>query len=96
MILVTGGTGLVGAHLLYQLCLNNTRVKAIYRNNGTLQLVKNVFGLFSEDYDTLFNKAIIHYKENGYQLTMDWLKSLFNEDKISKSNMYMYIGNLNK
>lgn len=56
MILVTGGTGLVGAHLLYQLCLNNTRVKAIYRNNGTLQLVKNVFGLFSEDYDTLFNK----------------------------------------
>ena len=47
------------------------------------------------DYDTLFNKAIIHYKENGYQLTMDWLKSLFNEDKISLGNKSKIVNEIN-
>jgi len=32
MILVTGGTGLVGAHLLYQLVKNNEKIRAIYRS----------------------------------------------------------------
>jgi len=56
MILVTGGTGLVGAHLLYQLSLKNDSIKAIYRKNSNLEAVKNVFQYFSEDFETLFKK----------------------------------------
>jgi dihydroflavonol-4-reductase len=56
MILVTGGTGLVGAHLLYHLSLKNDRVKAIHRKNSDKQAVKNVFSYFSNDFESLFNK----------------------------------------
>jgi nucleoside-diphosphate-sugar epimerase len=56
MILVTGGTGLVGSHLLYHLSLENDAIKAIYRKNSNLLSVKNVFRYFSEDYETLFQK----------------------------------------
>ncbi|SNR53448.1 SDR family oxidoreductase [Lutibacter flavus] len=56
MILVTGGTGLVGSHLLYQLSLENDTIKAIHRKNSDLQAVKNVFSYFSEDYEALFKK----------------------------------------
>ena len=56
MILVTGGTGLVGSHLLYQLCLNNKAVKAIHRKNSDLQAVKNVFSYYTQDFETIFNK----------------------------------------
>jgi dihydroflavonol-4-reductase len=43
MILVTGGTGLVGAHLLIHLLENNEKVKAIYRNERHLEKVKSLF-----------------------------------------------------
>jgi nucleoside-diphosphate-sugar epimerase len=56
MILVTGGTGLVGAHLLYELVKNNQKVRAIYRNEEKLQSVKKVFFYFTEDVSTLFNR----------------------------------------
>ena len=56
MILVTGGTGLVGSHLLYQLSLENDTIRAIYRSNSNLKAVKNVFSYFSKDFENLFNK----------------------------------------
>lgn len=56
MILVTGGTGLVGAHLLYQLSLENDRVRAIHRKNSNLEAVKNVFSYYSKDFEKLFQK----------------------------------------
>lgn len=56
MILVTGGTGLVGAHLLYQLTLENSVVKAIYRKSSNLQAVKDVFSYYSDNYEKLFQK----------------------------------------
>lgn len=56
MILVSGGTGLVGSHLLYQLSLENVAVKAIHRKNSNLETVKKVFSYFSEDYENLFKK----------------------------------------
>ena len=58
MILVTGGTGLVGSHLLYQLSLENDVVKAIYRKNSNLKAVKHVFSYFSNDFENLFKKII--------------------------------------
>ncbi|MEM9143440.1 MAG: NAD-dependent epimerase/dehydratase family protein [Bacteroidota bacterium] len=56
MILVTGGTGLVGAHLLLYLVRNNRLVKAIYRPNSNLERVKKVFGYYSDQGGSLFQK----------------------------------------
>jgi nucleoside-diphosphate-sugar epimerase len=56
MILVTGGTGLVGSHLLYYLALENNAIKAIYRTENSLEKVKNVFSYYSDNVDDLFSK----------------------------------------
>jgi nucleoside-diphosphate-sugar epimerase len=55
MILVTGGTGLVGAHLLYKLTSQNEKVRALYRNEHKLQLVKNVFTSYNTEAENQFN-----------------------------------------
>lgn len=55
MILVTGGTGLVGAHLLYRLASNNKKVRAIYRTERKLANVKNVFSCYINDYEAVYN-----------------------------------------
>lgn len=54
MILVTGGTGLLGAHLLYNLVRNNEKVRAIYRSERKLALVKNVFATYPTNMPSLF------------------------------------------
>lgn len=43
MILVTGGTGLVGAHLLLQLAESGEKVRALYRNAGTIAKTRSLF-----------------------------------------------------
>jgi nucleoside-diphosphate-sugar epimerase len=43
MILVTGGTGLVGFHLLLQLLEEKEAIRAIYRSEKKLQHIKNLF-----------------------------------------------------
>lgn len=45
MILVTGGTGLVGAHLLLQLLQENEAVRAIYRSKASIEKTRNLFQL---------------------------------------------------
>lgn len=55
MILVTGGTGLVGSHLLYWLAKEQQKVRAIYRNKASLAAVKNVFGYYTSDVELLFS-----------------------------------------
>jgi len=56
MILVTGGTGLVGSHLLYKLLQTEKKVRAIYRRAHKLEAVKHVFSYYSENWKALFNK----------------------------------------
>lgn len=56
MILVTGGTGLIGSHLLYQLCLQNKPVKATYRRKKSLEKCRKLFELYSKEARILFNK----------------------------------------
>ena len=56
MILVTGGTGLVGSHLLCKLLQTNTQVKAIYRREHKLELVKKVFSYYTDDAESLYQK----------------------------------------
>lgn len=55
MILVTGGTGLVGGHLLYHLICNNKKVRAIYRNERKLDNIKSIFSTYTSEVDSLFN-----------------------------------------
>lgn len=62
MILVTGGTGLVGAHLLYKLVSENEKVKAIYRTERKLENTKSVFSYYTKDYESIFN-------------TIEWVKA---------------------
>lgn len=58
MILVTGGTGLVGAHLLFELAKNNETVKAIVRNRDKIKLVENVFSYYTDKPKDLINKIV--------------------------------------
>lgn len=62
MILVTGGTGLVGSHLLLDLVRTNQKVRAIYRSKDSLEAVKKVF-------------SYTYSKENAEKLfqTIDWV-----------------------
>ena len=46
MIFVTGGTGLLGSHLLFELTKSDTPVKAIFRNASKLEVVKRVFKFY--------------------------------------------------
>jgi dihydroflavonol-4-reductase len=55
MIFVTGGTGLVGAHLLYELTSTGKRVKALKRETSNLQQVLKIFSYYSEKPQELFN-----------------------------------------
>ncbi|NCB09315.1 MAG: NAD-dependent epimerase/dehydratase family protein, partial [Bacteroidia bacterium] len=56
IIFVTGGTGLVGAHLLYQLTAAGKKVKALKRKTSNLQQVLKVFSYYSENHTTLFDQ----------------------------------------
>jgi nucleoside-diphosphate-sugar epimerase len=56
MILATGGTGLLGSHLLYELCKNGEKIRATKRTNSSTDFVKWVFGLYSSNVDELFSK----------------------------------------
>ncbi len=56
MILVTGGTGLVGSHLLYFLLNNNESIRAIRRKSSDLEAVKEVFSYYTSDSEEIFNK----------------------------------------
>ncbi len=56
-ILVTGGTGLLGAHLLYHLCSQGHMVKATKRASSSLDLVQKIFAYY-QSADQSFLKNI--------------------------------------
>lgn len=58
MILVTGGTGLVGSHLLLDLAKTEDKIRAIYRKNSSLDAVKKVFSYYlpPAEVEFLYNK----------------------------------------
>jgi len=81
MILVTGGTGLLGGHLLYNLVCKNEHVRAIYRTKKTLKNVKSIFLTYTEDYESLLKK-------------IEWVKADILDipalDKALKNVSYVY------
>ena len=67
MILVTGGTGLVGSHLLFKLVKTNAMpIRALYRNAHKLNAVKKVFSYYTNDVENLYNK-------------IEWIKADIND-----------------
>lgn len=54
MILVTGGTGLVGAHLLLHLAESEDSIRAIYRESKSVEKSKSLFRLYQKE--SLFDK----------------------------------------
>ena len=56
MIFVTGGTGLVGAHLLHDLTKMGLRVRALRREKSNVDEVRKIFFYNSENADELFSK----------------------------------------
>ena len=53
---VTGATGLVGSHLLYDLLQKGYRVKALKRPQSNILQVRKIFGLYTDATDALFRK----------------------------------------
>jgi dihydroflavonol-4-reductase len=56
MILVTGGTGLLGSHLLYSLVRDGLPVRAIHRPSSKIEEVKHVFSYYGSEGPELFKK----------------------------------------
>jgi dihydroflavonol-4-reductase len=55
MIVVTGGTGLVGSHLLYELTKQGLHVRAIKRPTSNISAVKQIFSIYNNQPNTQFN-----------------------------------------
>ncbi|WP_319591504.1 NAD-dependent epimerase/dehydratase family protein [uncultured Draconibacterium sp.] len=55
MIFVTGGTGLVGAHLLFELCKTGKKIRALKRETSNLEQVLKTFAYYTDDAQQLFD-----------------------------------------
>jgi dihydroflavonol-4-reductase len=55
MVLVTGGTGLVGSHLLVKLAQQGEKIRATYRKGSDLEHVRTIFSYYSEASSDLFD-----------------------------------------
>ena len=61
VVLVSGGTGLLGSHLLFKLAYEGNSIKAIKRSSSNLNYVLKVFNYYSNNAIELFKK--IHWYE---------------------------------
>jgi dihydroflavonol-4-reductase len=52
-VFVTGGTGLLGSHLIYTLISNGERVRAIHRKTSNREILKKVINYYCGDADEL-------------------------------------------
>ena len=66
MVLVTGGTGLVGSHLLVSLIQQGFSVRAIHRKGSRLDRVEKIFNYYHENGSELFQK-------------IDWIEADLND-----------------
>jgi len=55
MILVTGGTGLVGAHLLLELLKKEKDIFALKRPSSDINITKRIFSYYTDDFQNIFD-----------------------------------------
>jgi nucleoside-diphosphate-sugar epimerase len=53
MVFVTGGTGMVGAHLLYDLVIKGEKVRALKRPGSSILRTEKIFACYSVEYHAL-------------------------------------------
>ncbi len=58
MILVTGGTGLLGSHLLFDLVKDGIKITAMKRANSSLALVGKTFSYYHKNPESILNNII--------------------------------------
>ncbi len=56
MNLITGATGLIGAHVALELLLQNKPVVAIKRSGSDLSKTKKLFSYYTSDFENLYNR----------------------------------------
>ncbi len=56
MILVTGGTGFIGSHLIYYLIISGKKVRALKRKPSSTELTKRIFSYYSDDPEKLLGQ----------------------------------------
>ena len=56
MILITGGTGFVGAHLLLKLVEGEIPIRAIYRQEKKIEVTRRIFAYYTKNIAGLFSK----------------------------------------
>ena len=67
----------------------------LYNPKPERKVIKEVCTIKHMDYDTLYNKTILYYKDNGYTNTVNYLKELYSNDEISMTNKSKVINELN-
>ena len=81
MVLVTGGTGLVGAHVLLHLIENGENVRAIYRSQNNIEKTK---------IDLLLNWLFYYRYKEKYSLSAElkyWFYLLKSNPKLLTSTL---------
>ncbi len=76
MIFVTGGTGMVGAHLLLDLLIKGEKVRALKRPGSSLHRIEKIFSYYNPNYKSLLQN--IEWIE-GDILDIDELSKYFDE-----------------
>ncbi len=56
MILLTGGTGLLGSHIAYELVSRGEKIRALKRKGSSTELTQKIFGFYSSDSTNLFER----------------------------------------
>ncbi|HCT29670.1 MAG TPA: hypothetical protein DIW31_02800 [Bacteroidales bacterium] len=56
MILVTGGTGLTGSHLLFELAQQGNKIRATKRKDSSIDFVRKVFSIYTSSPESLLNQ----------------------------------------
>ncbi len=90
MILVTGGTGLVGAHLIYHLLKDGKQVRALKRESSDIQKTKFVFEFYGSDTTALLDKIqwvdgdLLDYE--SLELALDGVNQVFHTGALVSFN----------
>ncbi len=79
MIIVTGGTGLVGGHLLWHLLQEEQRIVATRRTTSNIDSLRRIFGFYTDDVESYL--ARIEWRTADV-LDAESLQSVLDEDSI--------------